>query len=269
MELKNSINNKINSCVIHDGNILTVTVYGSSEYAVMIIMDDNERLIDIIKSGCSEFCIDLSTADELYIADIYTDEKIFSHTFGKIAEPEKTIKEESIISHEVKNKTEGENNMQNTLPPPLLTMKKSVQPMDTKFLNLLESYDKIHPYLKDSDVRIFDEKILKENGTKVKYHGMDVPVWYPYLNYTDLFCTDTTHPKRLIGKAVIKDNEYITYFVLCNIRYSNQPFWGNTGFVYLLPVDEDYAYWMMCLEPTDGNIAYPYDEEIMQSGCED
>ena len=264
MNLKNEIKSKIPAAVGYEDDTLTVLTERNSEYAVIAVYGKDEKIIDIINSRESRLKTNIDAADALKVVDIYSDEVIFIHHFLKNASPDerKADKEETIP---LKEETIAERKeIMNTLsPPPLITKRRPLHKTDTSFLGLLEKFEGFEEVLPGSDTRIFDEKVMKDNNVKVNYMDISSPPWAPYLGYRDIFSEDSDLPRRLIGKTEVNEREYLTYFVLASLKRSAQPFYGNSGFVYLLPYGEEYCYWMMCVDTERGKVCYPFDED----GC--
>ncbi len=236
----------------------------SSEYAFIASGQYGEKVPEIIKRPESiiPFSGDMfSKTDMIKIIDIYSDEEVFMAEISdeEKSDPEKEISEENasiIPSKDEREKTED-------IPPKLITKKKTMKKTDISFMEKLTDFDSFDCRMPECRIKIFDEAFMKKEGVKVNYEGLSVPAWYPFLGYKDITALNSPMPQRLIGITKINDKEFLTYGVLTDLRRGIQPFFGSTGFVYLVTTDDRYGYWMMYLDINTGKVSYPYDEEYM------
>ncbi len=272
MNIENRISNRADIALSLDNDVLNVNCGDNgSEYAVIITYcSGTERMLDIIRYGQRSFTIEKTKdVSRISLVDIYSDEEVFLHIFPEniktIPEDEKNEENKEIIIQEKEYK-ERKTKMNNSqTPPPLLTKKRELTHTDTSFLDRLPSFGGFDCVTDQCDMRVFDEKMVMKEKFQVNYNKMKVPAWYPFLGYSDRSAEGSTLPCRIIGVTNIDHTDYLTYGILTDIKKGIQPFFGTTGFVYLVPYDHKYAYWMMFLDLKTGNIAYPYDEDIMQA----
>ncbi len=279
MQLENNLKNSSDVKIIYENNTLYADIFpSSSEYALFLkAKGADEKLLKIISSGKDTVPLDkniFSMAEEIFLVDIYSDEVLFRYVNDikkeEIKKEEKVAKIESsaekipedaaIILPKEERKKE-----QKQTPPVLYTKKRTLKKTDLSFLKKLKPFDEFNCLMPECDMRIFDEEVIKKEKISVNYHEMNVSAWYPYLGYSDITAKDSPLPKRLIGSSKINGNEYLTYAVLTDIKRGIQPFFGSTGFSYLATTDDKFGYWMMYLDTDTGNVAYPYDEEVMDA----
>lgn len=251
-----------------DGKKINILCDNEKEYALIIsYKDGTQKILDIITSGNHTFDIlNNNDKESISLVDIYSDENVFNHIFPQSKEnippDEKKTEKVEIMSSEIKK--EKNMNITNT-PPELITKKRPLPSTDLSFLKDLKPISGFDCALPQNDLREFDEGYIREKRISVNYSEMSVPAWYPFLSYHDRTSESSSLPERIIGTMNINDVTYLTFGILTDIKHGIQPFFGTTGFVYLIPYDDKYAYWVMYLDIASGKVCYPYDEEIMQA----
>ncbi|MBE6039239.1 MAG: hypothetical protein E7218_08635 [Anaerofustis stercorihominis] len=274
MKLENIADVNKNISLSLEGDMLNIKITdNSTEYAVLLKYDDGkETVADIIKTDEKNVKIITDNLTQVQIADIYTDSIVFDHVFTVGSEEYKNapVNNDEIYLTEEHDKNK-EMKKSTADPPVLVTHNKRHEINEFKAqkeqFKGLEEFDNFDCRLPEHSMYVFDEDILRSDGIKIMFNGQQVPAWFPYLNYHDTMTEGATLPQKIIGKMTINSVQYITYGVLCHIKDGRQPFFGATGFVYLVPSYGEYAYWIMYLDEITGKICYPYDEEYMS--CED
>ncbi len=285
-EINASMQAKVQYCLEGDTYVFETSIEGGGEYALIFINDDDSYYTAAITPAGKELIHKIekkkiAASIKIKIVDINTDAEIFCCPFIVSAAdeaPEQSDETGQDPRAQNVEKQEETTAVKEAAKPHIHIMEKAnqVKQIEKKYFSkhqpmlyfetcrkqLEEYFEAFHGYgglLEAHTLFAYDEALSEAHEMRLVLNKGVVPLSKLYLHFINRYLPESiTLPRRIIGTAVIEQEDYYALGVLGEHVREQQPFMGATGFVYHKPLaDGRYGYWFMYINARTGKIATP------------